>query len=146
MALSILPLPWAVQWWQPGWVLLVLVYWLFSQPERMGFFLVFSLGLFLDLLLGSVLGLHALLFVCMAYFILRYHRQLSGLPPWQKSLLMLPLLLAYWLLKYWLLLLIGFSGLSGHFFYGLFSSFVIWPFLSYLLTSFQSPRGVVSYR
>lgn len=50
----------ALQPFNPPWALLVLIYWCWIIPERIGVFTGFCVGLLLDTLGAGVLGLHAL--------------------------------------------------------------------------------------
>ena len=87
MMLQILPLPlWAHIFW-PQWVLLTLIAWLMVSPQSLSMPLVFLLGLFMDLLLGTPFGLHALSFTVCAYITVRIHRQIQHFPLWQQALL-----------------------------------------------------------
>lgn len=50
----------ALQPYNPPWTVLVLIYWCWILPTRVGVFTGFCVGLLLDTLSGGVLGLHAL--------------------------------------------------------------------------------------
>ena len=86
MALSILPLPvWASYIW-PNWLLFTLCVWLMIHPNYLCLSAIWCMGLFMDLLLASPLGLHAFGFVIVAYLIMRWYRQLLHFPIWQQTL------------------------------------------------------------
>ena len=55
--------PEAVMQWKPLLVLLTLIYWNMALPDKVGIFEALLFGLIKDLLNGSVVGLHGLLFV-----------------------------------------------------------------------------------
>jgi rod shape-determining protein MreD len=89
LILTIFPLPdWAV-WYRPAWVFLVLLYWLISVPDRVGIVVAWFVGLTLDLILGTVLGLNALLFTLLSYFMLKFHLFIRGLSSGHKVLLVM---------------------------------------------------------
>ena len=50
---------WAAPW-RPPWVALVLLYWCFAVPERVGVLAGWGCGLVLDVLVGTLVGQHAL--------------------------------------------------------------------------------------
>lgn len=63
MLLSILPMPGLLWWFKPSWLLLVMVFFTLQFPGLLSLFSVWCMGLFCDLLLNDVFGLHALIFV-----------------------------------------------------------------------------------
>ena len=65
---AIFPLPILFNAFRPDWVILVIFYWIIALPHRVNIGHAFILGLLLDLLLGSILGMHGLLFSFLAYF------------------------------------------------------------------------------
>lgn len=67
--LNIYPLSAALAWYRPMWLVLVLVFWLLSQPARVGIGAAFAVGLAADLLLDSDLGQQALCAALMAFFV-----------------------------------------------------------------------------
>ena len=62
--LEILPLPGFIIWFRPAWTLLVLIYWAMALPEVVGVGYAFMVGIFLDVLTGTLLGEHAFAMVC----------------------------------------------------------------------------------
>lgn len=86
MVLSILPQPvWAATA-RPQWVFVVLLFWLVYVPQKIGPILAWCLGLYVDLLLGTVLGEHALIFVLVTYLVQRWLRFIEAMPLWQQIL------------------------------------------------------------
>jgi len=58
--LTLLPLPPLLDLMRPYWVALVIIYWCLETQDRISLGLAFIVGIVLDLLGGSLLGLHAL--------------------------------------------------------------------------------------
>ena len=54
--------------WKPVLTLLVLIYWNMALPDRVGIFEALLFGLLLDVSTGTLLGLHAALFVLITTF------------------------------------------------------------------------------
>ena len=74
--LSILPLPaWLQSLW-PYWMALVLIYWCLETLGLITLGLAFFTGIVLDLLTGSLLGLHALSLVIVVYLANRFRARL----------------------------------------------------------------------
>ena len=56
---SIMPMPLNADAFRPDWVLIVLMYWCMALPGRVNILTAWVMGFLLDVLLGSVLGVHA---------------------------------------------------------------------------------------
>ena len=137
MALDILPLPMWAQWLRPDWVLLVLIFWVLTSPEHVGVGLAFLLGLILDLLDASLLGEHALAFVCTIYIVSKLQRRWMFFPMIQQMALIFMLLLIY---KLVIFAVQGFvAELPSSFLYwvSIIVSVVLWPWLFALLRDCQ---------
>ena len=69
--LSVLRLPLGspevLGWLRPGWVVLVLLYWVITRPQWVGIMTCWCVGLLMDVLLGAPLGINAIAFSAMAY-------------------------------------------------------------------------------
>jgi len=83
---SLLPWPDRLSLFRPEWLLLVLIYWVIALPYRIGVFWGFFIGLFQDVLVGAVLGQHALAFAVVAWLAQAAHKRLRVFPPWQQNL------------------------------------------------------------
>ena len=80
---------------KPTLVLLTLIYWNMALPDRVGITASLSFGIFVDLIEGSLLGLHALLFVLITYICQRFFYQFRVSPLWQQSFILFFLFLLY---------------------------------------------------
>ena len=83
------------QMWKPTFVLLTLIYWNMALPDRIGIMAALSFGIFVDLLEGSLLGLHGILFVLITYICQRFFYQFRVSPLWQQSLILFFLFILY---------------------------------------------------
>jgi len=83
---SLLPWPDKISLFRPEWLVLVLIYWVIALPYRIGVFWGFFVGLFQDVLVGAVLGQHALAFAMVAWLAQATHKRLRVFPPLQQSL------------------------------------------------------------
>ena len=86
MFMNILPLPDVINLFKPDWVALVLVYWVMAVPNRVGVLTGWLVGLFVDVLYGTVFGLHAMTFALIAYLIQMTFHRLRLFPRWKQSL------------------------------------------------------------
>lgn len=87
LMLELMPLPSAINGWRPNWLLLVLAYWVLALPHRINIGHGWLLGLLLDVLLGSPLGLHALALALAAYLLASNFQRLRTMGLLQQSLL-----------------------------------------------------------
>ena len=83
--LEVLPLPEVLDVLRPEWMALVLIYWVIALPQRIGVFWGFFIGLFQDVLTGTLLGQHALAYVVVAYITLLAYKRLRVFSPLQQS-------------------------------------------------------------
>jgi len=103
LMLSVMPLPEWARDFRPQWVTLMLIYWCMALPQRVGLGTAWTLGVFEDVLTGSLLGQHALALSVTAYLTLRLHRRIRVFPLWQQSLSVFVLLLVDSLLSLWVI-------------------------------------------
>ncbi len=83
--LEVLPLPDAVEYLRPQWLVLAMVYWAIALPHRIGVVWGASVGLVQDVLLGTVLGQHALAMTLAVYIAQSTYKRLRVFPPIQQS-------------------------------------------------------------
>ena len=74
--------------WKPLLTLLVLIYWNMALPDKVGIFEALFFGIIMDILNGSILGLHGLLFVLITYICQRFFYQFRVSPIWQQSVIL----------------------------------------------------------
>ena len=86
MLLNILPLPTAIEVFRPDWVAMVLAYWVMALPNRVGVFVGWTVGLFVDVLNGSLLGVHALTLGVVAYLTRMIYHRLRLFPRWKQAI------------------------------------------------------------
>ena len=132
LLLSILPLPTWALWCEPQWVFLVLMYWLLYEPACMGIGWVCLLGLIQDLLMGTLLGQHAFVYVLLAFLVPRLTAFLSRLPLWQQVGCVFVLSFLNIALQHWIVHLFGVPGVAWKSLWSVITSMLVWPWLVYL--------------
>lgn len=135
LVLSQIPMPDLLTWARPEWVVMVLIYWVMALPHRIGLFSAFVLGLLLDLVRGSVLGLSALSLTIIAFLVLLLYKRLRMFPLWQQSALILVLVGINQLLFHWMQGITGTTSDSLLFLLPALVSALVWPWLFLLLRS-----------
>ncbi|TQV75382.1 rod shape-determining protein MreD [Aliikangiella marina] len=86
MLMNTIPFPDLVTLFKPDWVAMVLVYWVMALPNRVGVFSGFLLGLFVDVLEGSLLGINALSLAVVAFLIQMLYHRLRLFPRWKQAI------------------------------------------------------------
>lgn len=71
--------------WKPLFTLLFLIYWNMALPDKVGITEALFFGLVLDLSTGTVLGMHACMFVLITYICQRFFYQFRVSPLWQQA-------------------------------------------------------------
>lgn len=110
MVLAIVPLPALVEPFRPPWVTMVLIYWCMMSPRLCGILTAFMVGLILDVLLGNLLGQHALSLSVVAYLTLRFHLQIRIFPLWQLTMTAFMLMAIDAFLVFWIDGIAGFAA------------------------------------
>ena len=105
--LSLLPLPEVLMPFKPYWVAMVIIYWSLETHDMIGMGLAFVTGLVLDILSGSLMGMHALSLVVIVFLVGRFRSRLRFFPPWQQALSVLALLVNDRIILIWITILLG---------------------------------------
>lgn len=129
LLLTALPMPaWAAMW-RPAWVALVLIYWCLAVPNRLGIFVGWTLGLFLDVLSGTLLGQHALALAVVAFVAGRSHRVVRVLPLWQQGISVFGLVFCYQALIIWVNGIQGMPVMASAYWASPVVSTLLWPWV-----------------
>lgn len=130
---SIMPLPLSVDAFRPDWVLIVLIYWCMALPGRVNIITAWIMGFLLDVLLGSVLGVHAAAMAISVYIVAENFQKIRNFSIWQQALITGVLAALYHLVVFWLQrFLIDVTFLSSYL-YPVITTIVLWPWVFYLL-------------
>lgn len=137
LVMEIAPWPAGFQSFKPSWLVLVLAYWTIVMPEKVSIGSAFVLGVVWDLVLGSIMGVHALVLSVMIYIIAKNHLLIRNLSLWQQSLIMVLLIFSIRLGIF----LVQFSIYPTTFrwqeIFGALISGLLWPWLFLLLRKIQ---------
>lgn len=124
---AIFPLPIMLNVFRPDWMILVIFYWIIALPHRINIGHGFILGLLLDLLLGSILGMHGLLFSLLAYFTSVNFQRFRYFTLVQTTLLLGGFIFLSKVGLYWLASSMQNIVLHRSYFWSIFTSMLIWP-------------------
>jgi rod shape-determining protein MreD len=89
LAIIALPdfLPDGLGYARPHWVALVLFYWIISLPHRFGLGAAWTSGLVMDVLLGGLLGQHALAFLVIGFIAASFYQRMRMFSVWQQAII-----------------------------------------------------------
>lgn len=86
MLANVMPLPEAIVLFKPDWVAMVLIYWVMAMPARIGVLSGWVLGVFVDVLYGTLFGIHALSLAVVAFIIQMIYHRLRLFPRWKQAI------------------------------------------------------------
>lgn len=96
-----MPLPLSVDVYRPDWVLVVLLYWCLALPARVNVVYAWFVGIVIDVLLGSTLGVHAAAMAISAFIITGNHQKIRNFSVWQQAMIIGVISALYHLIVFW---------------------------------------------
>ena len=137
MVLAIVPLPDSVPvelgYLRPEWVVLALIYWVIALPHRVGILVAWSVGLIVDVLLGSLLGQHGIAFIIVAYIASSLYQRLRMFSLWQQSMIVFAIVGLNQLINFWIESIVGIGNWNLWYLLGSVVSALLWPSVFFLL-------------
>ncbi len=101
LVLSIMPLPIWLNAFRPDWLALVLIYWTMALPHRVNIGVAWFMGFVLDILLGSVMGVHAFAMALVIFVSASNFQKLRNFSIWQQSAIIFVFLVLYHFVIFW---------------------------------------------
>ncbi len=137
--LTLLPMPgWAI-WLRPAWILMILIYWTIAAPERVNVGIACIVGIFLDVLEGTLLGEHALALIVVIYLVTRMVSRLRMFPLLQQGFVIFLLVLLYQFILFCIQGFLGALPTSWLFWSCSLTSMLLWPWVCSILRSWAYP-------
>lgn len=138
--LEIMPWPVGLQGLRPAWIALLLIYWALALPDKISVGTAFVAGIVWDLLLGSILGIHALVLSLAIYFVAKYHLILRNLSLWLQSLLVMAYIILIRMSIFLIELILHGADFNSQELLGAIISGILWPWIFLLMR--QIRRGL----
>ena len=139
MVLSVVHLPLTIPaelgYVRPDWVAIVMLYWIIALPERVGLVTAWITGLIMDVLMGSLIGQHALSYIIIVYITFNLYQRLRMFSVWQQAAAVFVILSLNHIVWRWIE---SFSGLNDWSFWYLLPALTgafLWPWVFLLLRS-----------
>jgi rod shape-determining protein MreD len=133
MCLRIAPWPLDLSIYNPDWVLMTLIYWSLTFPERFGIFHAWTIGLFTDVLTGRLIGEYTLVYSLVVYICLKLHKRILAHPLIQQLLFILVCLFLSHIIIFLVENLQHPAQLHVSFWYPVLSGTFLWPLVYSLL-------------
>lgn len=130
---SLIPVPEVLSPFKPYWVALVVIYWSLETQDIISLGMAFLIGLILDILSGSLMGMHALSLVIMVFLVQRFRSRLRFFPPWQQALSVLGLLVNDRIILIWITMLLGEPLPTWEYWLPPLIGMAVWPWLFLLI-------------
>ena len=131
--LSQMPLPQMIEWFRPEWVVMILIYWTMALPERVGLGTAALVGIGLDIIKGSPLGLNVLSLLIISYLTLLLYKRLRMFPLVQQAVMVMVMVGINQLLFNWFHSWLGTRSDSLIFLLPALMSAALWPWLFVIL-------------
>lgn len=131
--LEIMPWPIGFQGYRPAWVVLVLIYWALALPNKISVGTAFVAGIVWDVILGSILGVHALVLSVSIYFVAKHHLILRNLSLWLQSLLVMLYIALIRLSIFFIELVLHSAEFNTQEIIGAIISGMLWPWVFLLM-------------
>jgi len=137
LMLSQIPLPIFLEWWRPEFVALFVIYWIMALPQRFGVGFAWLIGLTLDVLKGSELGINAIALTTIAFITLLMHKKMRMYPLWQQAFVVFLLIVVNQLIFYWFQAVTGTTAGNFTFLIPALVSALMWPWVFVMLRSIR---------
>ena len=133
LLLTILPMPsWAVEF-RPPWASLILIFWCITAPQQIGVLIGWCVGLLVDVLIGAMLGEHALMLAITAFICHKLYNRIRVFPIWQQALFVFLLVLIERIVSFWVRSSFDQMTSSLLFWAPAFVGGIVWPWLYIIL-------------
>ena len=130
---TIMPMPLSLDAFRPDWVLVVLLYWSLALPNRVNVVTAWFMGFLLDVLLGTVLGIHAAAMALAVYIAAENYQKIRNFSLWQQALIVGVLVALYHLVVFWLQRFLTDVVFLTSYLYPVITNVILWPWIFLLL-------------
>lgn len=129
LLLTVFPVSATWRWFRPEFITLLVIYWVLVMPQQLSLLRIWLLGCAVDLLLGSMLGQHALALMVVTYICMLSYQRVRSYALWQQSAFVFLIVGLQQLVGNWVHSLSGSTPPSLVFLMPALISALVWPFL-----------------
>ena len=137
-----MPMPATFDVFRPDWVTLVMLYWIIALPHRVSIGTALILGVLSDVLLGSIVGVHALGMVVVAYLAARNFQRLRNFALIQQAVVIAVLILLKRFIVFEANVFLHDAEFTLSYFWPVLTSAVFWLWVFPLLRKVRRQFGV----
>ena len=117
----------------PDWTQLFLIYWILAAPLSIGLLSSWIVGLVLDVVLGSTLGINALMYTIISYLVFKIHNITRYITVFQQSIVIIAILLIKFTLVLWIDSILNINNYNISLYWSCLTSALCWPLVFYFL-------------
>ena len=127
--LELLVIPPVLNQFRAEWIVLTLIYWLLRHPDKIGIVFSFFVGILLDVISGSYLGIQALSCCVVSYLVLTMHQRLKMFPVVQQSVIVFFLISIQLMISTVFRTNLGGAESTFSYLWSAIASALMWPFV-----------------
>ena len=117
----------------PYWTQLFLLYWILAVPLSIGLLSSWIVGLVLDVVLGSTLGINALMYTIISYLVFKIHHIARYITVFQQSIVIIVILIIKFTLVLWIDSILNINNYNISLYWSCVTSALCWPIVFYSL-------------
>ena len=121
----------------PDWTQLFLIYWVLATPMNIGLFSSWIIGLLVDVIIGSTLGINALMYTIVSFLITKIHHIVRYITVFQQSIVIFFILLIKVTFILWVEAMLSIDNQGFSIYWGCLTSALFWPFVFYFLRNIR---------
>ena len=142
LTLMVMPMPATFDVFRPDWVTLVMLYWIIALPHLVSMGTALILGVLSDVLLGSIVGVHALGMVVVAYLAARNFQRIRNFALIQQAVVIAVLILLKRFIVFEANVFLHDAEFTFSYFWPVLTSAIFWLWVFPLLRKVRRQFGV----
>ncbi|MDY6797807.1 MAG: rod shape-determining protein MreD [Pseudomonadota bacterium] len=139
MSISLFPVDWFQ--FRPEWLGVIVFYWTSRAPAQFGILIAWCLGLLLDVLESTPLGVNGLAMAVVAFLVLTIHQRLRMFPIPQQAAILFLLLGINQMIVHFVKQLLGDGEAGFSYLWPALTGALVWPVICPLLDSLNRKLG-----
>ena len=121
---------------------LFLIYWILAAPLSIGLLSSWVVGLVLDVVLGSTLGINALMYTIISYLVFKIHHIARYITVFQQSIVIIAILLIKFTLVLWIDSILSINNYNISLYWSCLTSALCWPLVFYSLRAIRRKYNI----